>query len=76
MPLFPYTCGDCGAGFEALVPRASAEPADGCPVCSGHNVTRGLSLLAKVAVQTDPAATNCRGDGPSCGASWCGRGQG
>ena len=75
MPLYPYTCDDCGAEFEALVPRATAEPADGCPTCAGANVTRGLSLPAKATTVAVGPATNCRGDGPPCGASWCGRGR-
>ncbi len=74
MPLYPFTCNDCGAEFEALVTRPMADPKAECPSCGGGNLARGLGVPAKV---SSPAAdlplTNCRGDGPPCGAPWCGR---
>lgn len=73
MPLCPYTCDDCGAEFEALVLRPSAAPADGCPGCRSEKLTRGLALPARAAASAVAPATNCRGDAPPCGASWCGR---
>lgn len=74
MPLYPYTCTDCGAEFEALVTRPTAADAAACPECESGNVSRGLSLPAKTTASTAAPATNCRGDGPPCGAAWCGRG--
>jgi putative FmdB family regulatory protein len=76
MPLYPFACPDCETEFETLVARPSAAAAVECPNCSGKNVTRLLSLPAKVTTPSDRPATNCRGDGPPCGASWCGRGRG
>ena len=72
MPLYPYTCNDCANEFEALVARGTDESGVACPSCGRTNVTRGLGVPARVAASTQPA-TNCRGDGPPCGATGCGR---
>ena len=72
MPLYPYTCDDCAAEFEALVTKTTGEPKVECPSCGGSRVTRGFGVPARVTVATPPA-TNCRGDGPPCGAAGCGR---
>ena len=72
MPLYPYTCNVCETSFEALVTRTTGEATVECPSCGGSTVTRGFGVPARVAVAT-PSATNCRGDGPPCGALGCGR---
>jgi len=43
MPIFEYTCRNCGEQFEALVSR-SATPS--CPACTGVQVERRLSVFA------------------------------
>lgn len=76
MPLYPFTCSDCGEAFESLVARPTATPTATCPGCGGANVTRGFGVPAKVSARSEGGlpTTNCRGDGPPCGAPWCGRG--
>jgi len=73
MPLYPFTCNDCGNVFDALIARPTAEPVAECPSCGGTNVNRGFGLPAKKAAVVDAPTTNCRGEGPPCGAPWCGR---
>jgi putative FmdB family regulatory protein len=70
MPLYPFACSDCGAEFEALVTRPTADPKAECPSCGGLHVTRGFGVPARPAAEPQ---TNCRGDGPPCGAPLCGR---
>ena len=72
MPLYPYTCDDCEAEFEALVTRVTDPLAVECPACGGTRVARGFGVPARGPASTPPA-TNCRGDGPPCGAQGCGR---
>lgn len=72
MPLYPFTCNECEAEFEALVARATAEPTAECPSCGSTQVTRGFGVPAKIGT-TDLPRSNCRGDGPPCGAPQCGR---
>jgi putative FmdB family regulatory protein len=70
MPLYPFRCSDCGTEFEALVAKVTADPNAECPSCGGLHVARGLGVPAR---PVSELRTNCRGDGPPCGAQWCGR---
>lgn len=71
MPLFKYHCPTCDLGFEELA-SGRADEAVRCPTCDSDRPERvfGLPAVGRAA----PAATNCRGDGPPCGAPRCGRG--
>ena len=71
MPLYPFTCSDCGAEFEALVTRPTADPKAECPSCGGPQVDPRTWSSGPAGVGR--RRTNCRGDGPPCGAPWCGR---
>jgi putative FmdB family regulatory protein len=71
MPLYPFTCQDCSTTFDALVAKATDRPTAECPACGGANVVRGFGVPS--AKTAEP--TNCRGDGPPCGAFGCGRAQ-
>lgn len=72
MPLFEYQCRACGRPFEVLVSPRSAAPVR-CPACDGEEIDRLIGLPAAGKAAEDQPATNCRGDGPPCGAPWCGR---
>jgi putative FmdB family regulatory protein len=74
MPLYPFSCSDCGTEFEELVTRPTTDPKTECPSCGGKNVARRFGVPAAVSTSgTELPQTNCRGDGPPCGAPWCGR---
>jgi putative FmdB family regulatory protein len=73
MPLYTYSCDSCGHEFEAFVTQSHRQPDEGCPSCHRKNLTKVLSLPAKGSTATTMTPTNCRGDGPPCGAAWCGR---
>jgi putative FmdB family regulatory protein len=72
MPLHEYACETCEKDFEVLVTAKDAEPVR-CPECEGAKVRRLFGLPAKGRVMAGAPATNCRGDGPPCGAAMCGR---
>jgi putative FmdB family regulatory protein len=72
MPLYEYTCRKCGHSFETLVTARTTAVAVACPQCEGSDLEQLIGLPAQGKV-TDGPATNCRGDGPPCGAPWCGR---
>ena len=72
MPLFEYTCRACEHSFEALV-TARTTTALKCPKCESDALDPLISLPAPGRVTDGNPATNCRGDGPPCGAPWCGR---
>jgi putative FmdB family regulatory protein len=72
MPLYEYTCRKCEHSFEAVVTTATAADVS-CPSCDGRDLDRLIGLPAPGRVVDGRPATNCRGDGPPCGAPHCGR---
>lgn len=44
MPIFEYTCQDCGSKFEKLIRRESDKAS--CPSCGTERVTKELSTFA------------------------------
>lgn len=64
MPIYEYTCSDCGERFELLV-RSSTAPT--CPHCRSARLKRELSAFAV----GSPAAAP---EGAACGA--CGNAPG
>jgi putative FmdB family regulatory protein len=50
MPLFEYSCDDCGTTFELLAPSRRAKPKQpDCPKCGGN---RTVGLVSACAVQS------------------------
>ncbi len=72
MPLYEYICRNCSHSFEQLVTASQGEPRE-CPQCHQAALERLLGLPAAGRSVPAAPATNCRGDGPPCGAPWCGR---
>jgi putative FmdB family regulatory protein len=72
MPLYEYTCEACEHSFEALVTTKTMDTIR-CPKCSATKLNRLIGLPAPGRVVDGAPATNCRGDGPPCGAPRCGR---
>ena len=72
MPLFEYKCRDCARDFECLVSARTAESVR-CPACESTSVERLIALPALGRVMEGQTQSNCAGDGPPCGAAWCGR---
>ena len=72
MPLYEFGCAACDHVFDALVTKVSGEPGH-CPACGKAEVRRLIGLPAPGRVKDAAPATNCRGDGPPCGAPRCGR---
>ena len=62
MPLFEYTCADCGSRFEVLM-REGVTPV--CPACRGERVEKQLSAFAVGA--GSPKAAPMPAGGPCAG---------
>jgi putative FmdB family regulatory protein len=74
MPLFEYTCADCGKRFEMLM-RGGVTPV--CPSCRSQRVEKQLSAFAVGA--TGPKAPAMPAGGPCAGCqnpAACGFGDG
>ena len=67
MPLYEYACRKCSHVFEEFV-TAAGESEVRCPECQAAELDRLIGLPARGKVVDARPATNCRGDGPSCGA--------
>jgi putative FmdB family regulatory protein len=53
MPIYEYTCNDCGSEFELLI-RGEEKPA--CPSCGQARLTKSLSVpAAHTTGSRDPA---------------------
>jgi putative FmdB family regulatory protein len=72
MPLYEYTCRKCSHTFETLVTTRTTTVVQ-CPQCESTELDQLIGLPAPGRVTDGKPATNCRGDGPPCGAPWCGR---
>jgi len=58
MPIYEYTCQDCGQPFERLVRLGAAAPA--CPACQGELVVRRLSApVPLTGGMREPVAAGC-----------------
>ncbi|HEY7210321.1 MAG TPA: zinc ribbon domain-containing protein [Bryobacteraceae bacterium] len=74
MPIFEYSCDDCGSQFEQLVRRTADADQVRCPSCGQAHLTTQYSTFAARAgrVQTESVSAGC-GSG-MCGADFCGSG--
>jgi putative FmdB family regulatory protein len=72
MPLYEYSCRKCEHTFETLVRLAGVRVVK-CPRCDSEELDQLIGLPGPGRVVENQPATNCRGDGPPCGAPWCGR---
>ncbi|MBI4665348.1 MAG: zinc ribbon domain-containing protein [Nitrospinae bacterium] len=68
MPIYEYTCADCGAGFEALVFTAESAASLTCPKCSSGSIVKKMSVFAPSVAHSGPALPpRCETSGP-CGS--------
>ncbi|MBV8863922.1 MAG: zinc ribbon domain-containing protein [Acidobacteriaceae bacterium] len=74
MPIYEYSCDDCGSKFEKLVRRSADAEAVRCPSCGQDHLTTEYSTFAARAgkLSAGPAPAAC-GSG-MCGTDFCGSG--
>ncbi|MDD2899179.1 MAG: zinc ribbon domain-containing protein [Desulfuromonadaceae bacterium] len=61
MPIFEYSCTQCGSRFEKLHKSATEQPVE-CPSCGSIEVKRELSTFSACAGTSTPASS-CSGGG-------------
>jgi putative FmdB family regulatory protein len=69
MPIFEYSCDDCGTKFEQLVRRTSDANAVRCPSCGQDHLTTQYSTFA-----AHSAAGTSSKPMEDCGNGMCGSG--
>ena len=67
MPIFEYSCDDCGTRFEKLVRRAEDRETLECPSCGEKHLTQELSTFAP---QVAPGGSK-RAELPPCASGRC-----
>ncbi|MEO8098634.1 MAG: zinc ribbon domain-containing protein [Acidobacteriota bacterium] len=73
MPIFEYTCEDCGTAFEKLVRSAANGAASNgvaCPSCGEHHVKREFSTFSARANGPGPQSAPAEMQG--CPSGMCG----
>ncbi len=45
MPIYEYTCQDCGHDFEKFVRSVTSAQVPACPQCGGDHVKKGWSVF-------------------------------
>ncbi|HWB84853.1 MAG TPA: zinc ribbon domain-containing protein [Bryobacteraceae bacterium] len=66
MPIYEYSCKDCGTKFEKLVRRASDSGEIECPSCGQKHLQQELSTFAAHAGNGSASA-----DAPRCPSGQC-----
>ncbi|MGA2064765.1 MAG: FmdB family zinc ribbon protein [Thermoguttaceae bacterium] len=74
MPIYEYTCDDCGHEFELLI-FGSQRPS--CPACAGEHLTKAMSVPAAHTGSAREPSCPARGecDVPHCPGGGCGMAQ-
>ncbi len=77
MPIYEYSCQDCGHQFETLVRNQNDRPH--CPSCTSENLSKELSVpaVARAHAGSSSSLPVAGGDGPGfggCGVPGCGPG--
>ena len=67
MPIFEYTCEDCGTGFEKLVRRSQLDDV-ACPSCGHDHVKQEISTFSARATGGESAQAPRMG---GCPAGMC-----
>ena len=63
MPLFEYTCLECGNDFELLVLKSSEMDDLKCPVCGGNRLEQKVSAFASISDSGASSVSNCAPSG-------------
>lgn len=68
MPIFEYSCDDCGTKFEKLIRRSAEAEAVHCPSCGHDHLTTQYSTFAARSGGSKGHSEPMEG----CGAGMCG----
>jgi putative FmdB family regulatory protein len=74
MPIFEYSCDDCGSKFEKLVRRVAEIDSVACPACGQNHLTTEYSTFAARAGASKSAAPETGCGAGACGSGFCGTG--
>lgn len=59
MPIFEYTCSDCGKEFKKLVLSSAGENEIRCPDCNSKNIKKEISLFSAKTTGESYSSASC-----------------
>lgn len=68
MPLYEYTCADCGLKFEKLRPMSKADAPANCAQCGSTHTSRAISLFSAISKGGNGGSRSVAGTGNGCGS--------
>ncbi|HOT91236.1 MAG TPA: zinc ribbon domain-containing protein [Anaerolineae bacterium] len=71
MPIYEYSCQECGARFDARRAMKDADAPITCPVCGAEKTKRGLSLFFANSGSSPLKGAGGGGGCASCSSSSC-----
>jgi putative FmdB family regulatory protein len=71
MPIYEYSCPECGKHFDARRAMKDADAPIACPDCGAENAKRGLSLFNTAGSNGALKDTGGGGGCASCSSSSC-----
>jgi putative FmdB family regulatory protein len=74
MPIFEYSCDDCGTRFEKLVRRSAESNGVACPSCGRDHLKQEYSTFAAHANSGKAEAPAMGCGGGMCHGGFCGSG--
>ena len=71
MPIYEYSCQECGKRFDARRAMKDADAPITCPVCGADNTKRGLSLFFAASSSGTIKGASGGSGCASCGGGSC-----
>lgn len=72
MPLYEFTCDECGAAFEEILAASAKDEVQPCPACGQRSARRQLSTFATHGATASASSPISAGRGGGCGKPGCG----
>jgi putative FmdB family regulatory protein len=66
MPIYEYSCQDCGKQFEKFLRSSTNQDAVECPYCHSTNVQKGFSTFGMGGFSTRGSGLSTSAPAPSC----------
>ena len=68
MPLYEYSCNNCGNDFEKTVSFAEADSKQKCPICGSGKTNKKISASAMIGGSSARGNSSISSSGGSCGS--------
>jgi putative FmdB family regulatory protein len=66
MPVYEYTCRQCGGLFEKLLPVHARDQLPACPACGSRSVSKLFSTFAAFSASGTDGGAQALGGGCAC----------